>query len=93
MDPQSWTPQSDDYVRIVRMTRDPQGGAAYEQVGPFLFKRRLQRYPVTTVEAQAILVEFRTNGRREAWGFRLYVTPHLCGVSPGGEQGGFPEPS
>lgn len=73
-DPQSWTPEKSDYVKIYGVT---QGGAVrkqYPKLKSRLFKARLAEFPTTNINADSIEIEFTSDSSHTSWGFRLTVS-------------------
>ena len=76
MDLQSWTPHSGDVVQIFGVAVGGNDGDVqrrYPIVGGQLYKRRLLNFGTENINADQIKVMFKSDGSRQAWGFRLYV--------------------
>lgn len=76
MDPQSWTPEKYDFVKIFSYIEAPNGEIVGSQLGKRLYKGRLHDFAETAVDGvDYIEVQFRANRYKQAWGFRLTVQP------------------
>ena len=78
MDPQSWTPHSGDVVQVFGIVMGGLDGDVqrrYPIVGGQLFKRRLSNFGTMNINADQIKVSFKSDGSKQAWGFRLYIEP------------------
>ena len=76
MDPQSWTPHSGDVVQIFGVTVGGNEGdilTRYPTTQGQLYKRRLPEFGTMDINADKIRVLFKTDGSKQAWGFKLYV--------------------
>ena len=76
MDPQSWTPHSRDVVQVFGVTVGGNEGdvfTRYPAPQGQLFKRRLPEFGTMNINANKIRVLFKTDGSKQAWGFKLYV--------------------
>lgn len=72
MDPQSWTPDKYDFVRIFAVNNGVRTQfRPYEQR---LYKKRLSEFPETDINADSLEIEFKSNSFHTSWGFRAYIT-------------------
>ena len=71
MDPQSWTPNRHDFVKIFAVNGATK--TRYPVRQSKLFKFRLRNFGPVNINADSIEVNFVSDERKESWGFRLIV--------------------
>eukprot|EP00401_Gymnodinium_catenatum_P083350 CAMPEP_0117619192 /NCGR_PEP_ID=MMETSP0784-20121206/86491_1 /TAXON_ID=39447 /ORGANISM="" /LENGTH=89 /DNA_ID=CAMNT_0005423077 /DNA_START=172 /DNA_END=441 /DNA_ORIENTATION=- len=67
MDPHSWTPNKNDYVKIFGVTN-----GVPTQYKNRLFKSRLSEFQDTDITAESLEIEFISDSYGTSWGFKAY---------------------
>jgi len=72
MDPQSWTANKNDFVRIFKVSNEVR--TPFRQTQKRLYKKRLSEFPETVISADSLEIEFKSDAWGNNWGFRAYIT-------------------